>query len=54
MTAPAPPSPSSLDRIALMHLVYPQARSYPARLRRFVEATRKSVPTAQRPGAWTG
>ena len=29
-----------------VYLVYPQARFYPARLRRFVEAMRESVPTA--------
>lgn len=37
-----------------MHLVYPYARHYPAKLRRFVEAMRESVPGAVSAGLSTG
>ncbi|MGJ7491601.1 LysR family transcriptional regulator [Variovorax sp. ZT4R33] len=37
-----------------MHLVYPYARHYPAKLRRFVEAMRESVPGAVSTGLSTG
>ena len=37
-----------------MHLVYPYARHYPAKLRRFVEAMRESVPGAVNAGLLVG